>query len=177
MTWVLIGAGLLGVYWLLRRRATPIYYRGQHQADVPRFIQSMFQLLRPRAIVQLAHEGSERRLRIRKIYRQGKRHGVRLELPSFDGADRYVDQVRADLAAGGFPCSVPGPIDPLWPAQDPPLLVVDGLSALDAFRATEVARAALGLGQDARYTIHMEGTPSLTATREYLHARNAPPAA
>ena len=55
--------------------------------------------------------------------------------------------------------------------------MVDELSALDAFRAMEVARAALGLDQEARYTIHMEGTPSLTAMREYLSARNTPPAA
>ena len=100
-----------------------------------------------------------------------------MELPNFAGADLYIERMRKDLAAAGFHSSMPRPIDPLWPAQDPALLVVDELSALDAFRAMEVARAALGLDQEARYTIHMEGTPSLNAMREYLSARNTPPAA
>ena len=96
-----------------------------------------------------------------------------MELPNFAGADLYIERMRKDLAAAGFHSSMPRPIDPLWPAQDPALLVVDELSALDAFRAMEVARAALGLDQEARYTIHMEGTPSLNAMREYLSARNS----
>ena len=177
MIWTLLGAGVFAAYWLFGRPEKPIYYRGQHQADVPRFIQSIFQLLRPGAVVQLAHEGSARRLRLRKIYLEGKRHGVRLELPNFTDADHHVERMRNDLASAGFHSGMPGPIDPLWPAQDPALLIVDELSAVDAFRAMEVARAALGLDQEARYTIHMEGTPSLTAMREYLSARNTPPAA
>ena len=177
MIWILLGAGVLAAYWLFERPEKPILYRGKHQADVPGFIQSIFQLLRPGAVVQLAHEGSARRLRLRKIYLAGKRHGVRLELPNFAGADHYVDRMRNDLATAGFHSRMPGPIDPLWPAQDPALLVVDELSAFDAFRAMEVARAALGLDQEARYAIHMEGTPSLMAMREYLSARHTPPAA
>ena len=93
---------MLAAYWLLERPEKPIHYRGQHQADVPRFFQSIFQLLRPGAVVHLAHEGSARRLRLRKIYLEGKRHGVRLELPNFAGADHYLERLRNDLATAGF---------------------------------------------------------------------------
>ena len=64
----------------------------------------------------------------------------------------------------------------IWPAREPAILIVDQLDAITAFRAMEVARAAMGLDQDARYTIQLDGTPSLTATREYRKARSGPPA-
>ena len=171
MTWILLGIGLVLVYWLFWRAAPPTYYRGQHQADIPQFIQSAFAYLRPGGVVHITHEGSARRLRLRKVYLAGQRHGVRFELPEVPGAASYHGQVEERLKEAGFRCKLPGPIDRMWPAQDHPLLVVDSLTSIDAFRAIEVAREAMGLNQDARYTIHLEGIPSPQATREYLKAR------
>jgi hypothetical protein len=170
--WLLWPAGLYLAYWLFWRPATPIFYRGQHQADVPRFIQSVFMLLRPGSVIHMQHEGSSRRLRLRKVVLPADRDGIRLELPRGAGAEDYEGAVRTALTAAGFACSAPPPLDRLWPAQEPALLIVDSLSAIDAFRAVEVARAAIGLEQDARFTIHMEGPPSLAATRKYLAARS-----
>ncbi len=58
-----------------------------------------------------------------------------------------------------------------WPAQGRPLVAVDHLTAVDAFRAAEVAREAMGLAQDERNTMHIEGVPSLQAGREYRAAK------
>ena len=172
MSWLLVAAGLGLAYWLFWRPATPIHYRAQHQADVPRFIQSLFMLLRPGSVIHVRHEGSPRELRLRKIVLPGDRDGIRLEVPQLPGSDAYEEPVRAALSLAGFVCSVPGPLDGLWPAQGPVRVAADGLSAVDAFRAFEVARGAMGLAQDARYAIHFEGPPSISATRKYLAARS-----
>src|SRR5262247_3893045 len=170
--WLLWPAGLYLAYWLLWRPAPPIYYRGRHQADLPRFIQSVFMLLRPGSVIHIQHEGSSRRLRLRKVVLPDDRDGIRLELPGGAGADAYEGAARVALMAASFACNPPPPLDRLWPAQEPALLIVDSLSAVEAFRAFEVARAAMGLDQEARYTIHMEGPPSVAATKKYLAARS-----
>jgi hypothetical protein len=174
-TMVLVGAGAFVVYWLLQPAPYP-RVPSQHQADVPGFIQGMFAYLRPGAVVQIVHEGSARQLRLRKIHLSNGQHGIRLELPNEAGVVEYADHVRECLGAAGFHCALPEPLDPLWPAREPAILIVDQLDAITAFRAMEVARAAMGLDQDARYTIQLDGTPSLTATREYRKARSGPPA-
>lgn len=169
--WLLVPGGLLLLYWLLQP-ARPLYYHGQHQSDLPLFMQSAFMLLRPGAVVHIQHEGSARRLRLRKITLPGDHDGVRLDLPRGVSGDEHESMVRAALLAAGFHVGVAPTVDRLWPSRDLAHLVVDGLSAIDAFRAFEVARRAMGLDQEARFTMHIERTPSLSAGRKYRAARS-----
>lgn len=165
-----IGAAV-GLGWWLLEPVTPIYYRGRHQADLPGFFQSLFMFMREGSVVEVQLESSPCHLRLRKVYLADRRHGLRLEIPDVPAAEVYAGRVREMLAAAGFDCIRPKPLDPLWPAQGRILFAVDQLTAIDAFRAAEVMREAMGLEQDARYTMHIAGTPSLKAGREYRAAR------
>ena len=174
--WVWWAAGLLVAYWLLRP-TKPIYYRDQKQSALPRFMESVVMSLRVGGVIHVQHEGSPRQLRLRKLPLPAGRDGIRLELPSGTGTEERESNVREALAVAGFTCFAPPILDRLWPAQERLLFVTDALTPIDAQRAAEASLAALGLEPDARYTIHMLGTPSISATRKYFATRSKPPAA
>ena len=123
------------------------------------------------SVIHARHEGSARVLRFRKVYLADRTHGLRLEIPDTPEAQAYGARVRDMLIAAGFTCTRSRRLQPWWPAQERVLVAVDQLTAVDGFRAAEVAREAMGLGQNERYTMHMEGMASLQAGREYRASR------
>jgi hypothetical protein len=173
LTWLLVAVGIYGVYWLFLRPATPIFYRNQHQSDAPRFVQSMFISLRPESVAHFEIENTRLRFRIRTIRLATDELGIRLEIPDSEDMRAMAGAIRARLERVGFAC-VPRPqLDRLSPAQDAPLLVTGALEASEAVRLVEAAREGMNLGPDTRYTIHMDGIPSIAATKEYYRKRNA----
>ena len=164
-----IGAGV-GLGWWLLQPAERSYHTGQQQADFPPFLHGTC-VMTEGSILNLQHEGSPHQLRFREVRLGGGRHGLRLEIPDTPAARECVGCLRERLTAAGFTSSHVKPLSPWWPAQGLILVAIDQLTAVEAFRAAEVARDAMGLSPDARFTIHYEGMPSLRAIREHAAAQ------
>ena len=173
MTFLLFGVvgAAVGLGWYLMSPAAILYHRDQHQSELPRFFRALIELMREGGIVHIRHEASDRAFQFRKVLRADGSDALRLEFPDFPAARREIVHIRECLHAAGFRDARSRTLHPIWPAQGTMFMVADGLSAIDAFRAAEVVREAMGLSQDERFTMHIDAVPSVKVYREHREAR------
>ena len=155
MKWlVIIGLLAVGVYLLLRLGAKPIRYRHQTLKDIRRFTESLFAQGGDGALLFVHHEGSDRFVQFAK-YLSPKR-AVHFAFPDVPWSRDLYSAVRAALSDAGFACVEQAGSDGTRFA-----CIDDIPSGQRSAEIAAVAFAAMGLGTDARFTIHQEGPVSL----------------
>ena len=154
---ILIAAYLL--YWW---GAKPIHYRHQTPKDIRHFTEAFFAQGGDGALLFVHHEGSERFVQFAK-YLVPKRM-VHFGFPEVAWSQPHYSSVHAALTGAGFACVQQQGSDGTR------FLCIDDINSAE--HAAEIALAAftaMGLGMDARYTIHQAGPVSLGEWK-----RNAP---
>jgi hypothetical protein len=151
---VIIGLIAAGVYFLLRSGAKPVRYRHQTLKDIRRFTESLFAQGGDSALLFVHHEGSERFVQFAKCV--SPRRGVHFAFPDVPWSRDLYSAVGAALSDAGFACVEQSGSDGTRFA------CIDDISnGQRAAEIAEVAFDAMGLGTDARFTIHQEGPVSL----------------
>jgi hypothetical protein len=154
MEWfVIIGLLAVGVYFVLRLGAKPIRYRHQTLNDIRRFTEGLFAQGGDGALLFVHHEGSDRFVQFAK-YLTPKR-AVHFAFPDVPWSRDLYSAVRAALSDAGFAC-----VDRSGSDGTRFACIDDIPSGQRAAEIAVVAFAAMGLGTDARFTIHQEGSVS-----------------
>lgn len=162
MTWLLVAAALmLGVAALWHFGSKPARHRRRRADQFELFLTTLEMGGRDGGLLFIEHEGSERFVQFVKVGDDpNDRTSLRLGFPDAPWSHSYFEPVREALITAGFP---------LAESQG-----TTGMRFLDANhltvpRAAEAARscfAAMGIGADARFTLHFAGavlTPEMDA--------------
>ena len=162
MKWVFIIALVTaGVYFLLRLGAKPIRYRHQTLRDIQRFTESLFAQGGHGALLFINHEGSDRFVQFAKYL--SPKSTVHFAFPDVPWSRDFYSSVSAALSSAGFSC-----IERLGTDGTRFVDIDDIPSGQKAADVASVAFAAMGLGADARFTIHQEGPVSLKEWKSHV---------
>jgi hypothetical protein len=160
---IIVGLVMIGVYLFLRWSAKPIHYRHLTSTDFQSFTESLFSQGGGGALLFIHHEGTDRFVQFAK-YLSPKRM-IHFGFPDAPWSRSYFPAVQNALSAAGFSCYESPTKDD---HQTLRFLCIDDISTgRKAAEIALIAFTAMGLGAEATYTIHQEGSISLKEWKRY----------
>jgi hypothetical protein len=153
MTWLLVAASvLIGVVAFWHFGSKPARHRGQSAEQFERFLTTLELGGRDGGLLLIDHDGSERLVQFMKLGDDpNDLASLSLGFPDAPWSRAYYPAVRQALAAAGIP------LTERQGTTGMRFLDADHLSVPRAAEAARQCFAAMGVGTDARFTLHFSG--------------------
>jgi hypothetical protein len=165
MKWVLVLSIVAVLFFLLSWwGAKPIYYRHVAPEGFSEFTESLLAQGGHGTLLFFRHEGSPWFVQFAKCL--APKRMIHFAFPDAPWSRDFYEPVQSALAAAGYRC---GSRDTGNDRQTRRFLCIDDIWTAE--QAAEIARVAfsgMGLSKDAKYTVHLEGTPSLAEWKRHV---------